>query len=266
MKDYSLFVKEQKESEGNRAFYLRGVSSFLFPNEAFQHDAGISYVNMAESVTGASIANIQHGFASVFYQKEQHKLKIASEDVFRALDLLKITEDYVIVSFDIYWDYYIHKGDNGLVNKGGNYSYHDAPIIRLHGGPSNLVSQKLFIMKKTDMPSLSYLSPNDENIRKYELTLLDDKYNLYGSIVKLSQNVELLKGVDKLSEDEALNYSLFNVFINAKMAWKQSSPLVSIKLMYDLKDNGTTDLLENVRPFDVIFANNIKEVAAQDKP
>lgn len=259
LKDYSLFVKDQKEGDNTKSYYLRGVSSYLFPNEAFQHDAGISYVNMAESVTDASLSNIQHGFASVFYQKEQHRFKIASEDVLKALDQLKITEDYIIVSFDIYWDYYIHKGNNGLVNKDGNYSYHDVPIVRLHGGLSNLVSQKLFVMKKTDMPSLSYISPIDENIKKYELSLLNKKYSLYGSVVKLSQNTELLKGVDQLSEDEALNYSLFNVFINAKMSWEQSAPLVSIKLMYDLKDNGTTDLLESVIPFEGIFYEPVKD-------
>lgn len=257
LKDYGLFVKKQIEGDKTKAYYLRGASSYLFPNEAFQHDAGISYVNMAESVAGASISNIQHGVASVFYQKEQHRLKIASEDVLKALEQLKITEDYVIVSFDIYWDYYIHKGDSGLVNKEGNFSYHDVPIIRLHGGPSNLVSQKLFVMKKSDLPSLSYISPNDENIKKYELSLLNKKYSLYGSVVKLSQNAELLKGVDQLSEDEALNYSLFNVFINAKMTWEETAPLVSIKLMYDLRDNGSSDTLDTIIPFEEVFAEPV---------
>ena len=79
LEDYRQFVMAPKEGEDVKTFYLRGVSSYLFPNEAFQHDAGISYVNMAESVTGASVANIQHGFASVFYQKEQKFFRINNE-------------------------------------------------------------------------------------------------------------------------------------------------------------------------------------------
>ena len=251
--DYKQFVKGPKEGEGVKTYYLRGVSSYLFPNEAFQHDAGISYVNMAESVTGASLTNIQHGFASVFYQKEQKYFKINNEEVFSALDRLKLDEGYVIVAFDIYLDYYLDKKIKGLVKEAAGYRYNSVPIIRLHGGPSDLVTHKLFVFKKSDMPSLSYIAPIDDNIKKYELKLLSEDYKLYGSVIKLSENAELLKSVDQLSEDEALNYSLFNVFVNAKMAWKQAAPMVCIKLMYNLKDNGTSDSLESVIPFDELF-------------
>ena len=261
--DYEQFVRESKGPEEHKAFYLRGASSFLFPNEAFQHDAGISYANMAESVTGASLANIQHGFASVFYQKEQKRLKINSEEVFTALDRLELDDGYVVVAFDIYLDYYLNKKVDGLEKKNDGCSYNNVPIIRLHGGPSNLVTHELFIMKKTDMPSLSFIAPNDNNIKKYELKMLSDRYKLHGSVIKLSENKDLLNDVDKLNKDEALNYSLFNVFINAKMAWKQAAPLVCIKLMYDLKDNGTSDSLENVRPFEELFGSKKEDKTAE---
>ena len=251
--DYSQFVRTPKKNEDLKTFYLRGVSSYLFPNEAFQHDAGISYVNMAGSVAGASLSNIQHGIASVFYQKEQKLFRINNEEIFASLDRLKLDGEYTIVAFDIYLEYYLHKNVKGFVKEKGNYSYNGIQIFCLHGGPSELVTQKLFVMKKTDMPSLSYIAPNEGNINKYELKLLSEDYNLYGSVVKLSENEILLKGVDNLSEDEALNYSLFNVFVNAKMAWEQAAPVVCIKLMYDLKDNGTSDALDSVKPFEELF-------------
>ena len=251
--DYKQFVKEAKENEDVKTYYLRGVSSYLFPNEAFQHDASISYVNMAESVTGASMVNIQQGFASVFYQKKQMFFKINNEEIFAALDKLGLDDEYVIVTFDIYLDYYLNKKVSGLAKENDCYSYNKVPIIRLHGGPSDLVTHKLFVLKKTDMPSLSYIAPNDDNIKKYVLKQLSEDYKLYGSVVKLSEHAELLKGVDQLSKDEALNYSLFNVFVNAKMAWEQQAPVVCLKLMYDLKDNGTTDSIGSVKPFEELF-------------
>ena len=257
--DYRQFVRAPKGDEDVDTFYLRGVSSYLFPNEAFQHDAGISYVNMAESVTGASLTNIQHGFASVFYQKKQKYFKINSEKVFFALDRLALNKEYVIVAFDVFLDYYLNKNVKGLVKNDGGYSYKNVPIIRLHGGPSDLVTHKLFIMKKMDMPSLSYTVPNDNIIKKFELKLLSEDYKLYGSVVKLSENAELLKGVDQLSEEEALNYSLFNVFVNAKMAWEQQAPVVCIKLMYDLKDNGTSNSIDIVKPFEDLFGGKKEE-------
>lgn len=132
------------------------------------------------------------------------------------MDRLKLDEGYVIVAFDIYLDYYLDKKIKGLVKEAEGYRYNCVPIIRLHGGPSDLVTNKLFVFKKSDMPSLSYIAPIEDNIKKYELKLLSKDYKLYGSVVKLSENAELLKNVDQLSEDEALNYSLFSVFVNAK--------------------------------------------------
>lgn len=132
MAEYNPFVCEPQEGIELKVYYLRGMNSFLYPNEAFQHDAGMSYVNMAETVTGASITSIQHGFASVFYQAEQRKFRICSEKVFEALDNLKIGKGFVIVAFGIYWDFFLKKGVGGLKKKGESYSYKGIPIIRLH--------------------------------------------------------------------------------------------------------------------------------------
>lgn len=259
MSDYSIFVRDNSEVADAKSYYLRGVNSFLYPNEAFQHDSGISYVNMAETVTGASVINLQHGFASIFYQKEQVRLKISSDKVFEALDRLELDGHYIIVAFDIYFDFYYHKGVNGLRKDGAKYSYNGIPIVRLYGGPTEIVSQKLFIMKKSDMPALSYIPPVNENVDKYKLKLLDENYKLYGSIVKLNDNAELLSSVDNMSEDQAREYSLFNVFINAKVLLRPNFPLVSIKLMYDLEDNGTSDIVETVIPFVAMFGGDKKD-------
>ena len=253
MSDYALFIRNHFEGKDTIFYYLRGVSSFLYPNQAFQHDAGISYVDMAETVTGASIANIQHGFASVLYQKEQKRLKIGNEKVFEALDALKIDERFVIVAFDIYWDFYFQKRIEGLKKDGEKYSYKGIPIIRLHGGPTDLVSQTLLVMYKGDMPALAFMPPMKEHVAKYVLKELDKEYNVYGSIVKLNDNTELLRSVDNMNEEQAREYSLFNVFINAKMVIKPTSPVVSIKLMYDLRDNGKADSVDDIIPFEEMF-------------
>lgn len=253
MVDYSPFIKDQQDEIVSKPYYLRGVNSFLYPNEAFQHDAGISYVNMAESVSEASISNIQHGFASVFYQMKQKRLKINSEKVFKAIDNLALDGKYIIIAFDIYWDYYLSKRVRGLSKNGNLYCYKGVPIIHLHGGPTDLVSQKMFILQKKVIPILSFVSPVKEHIDKYGLKELDEKFKVYGSIVRLNDYPELLSNVNNMSEESAREHSLFNVFINAKLAVNTSSPVVSIKIMYDLRDNGTADNVDDVIPFEAMF-------------
>lgn len=253
MSDYRPFESDYKEEIDAKPFFLRGVNSFLYPNQAFQHDADISYVNMAETVTGASITSIQHGFATVFYRIGQRRLKISSDKVFEALNKLKIDNGYVIVAFDIYWDFYLNKCVEGLVKERESYRYNGIPIICLHGGPTDLVSQTLFIINKNEMPVLSFIPPVKEHLEKYELKELDEKYRLYGSIVKLNDNAELLGSVDNMDVDQAREYSLFNVFINAKVVVKSAAPVVSIKLMYDLRDNGKADNVDDIIPFMEMF-------------
>lgn len=253
MAEYRPFIKDNHDIIDTKPYYLRGVNSFLYPNQAFQHDAGISYVNMAETVTTASITNIQHSFASVFYQKEQKRLKIASDKVFEVLDRLKIDEQYVIIAFDIYWDFYLHGGNTGLKKEEEFYSYKGIPIIRLHGGPTDLVSQTLFVLKKRDIPALKFIPPLGEHIEKYALRELDKEYRVYGSIVRLNDNAMLLDGVGNMSEEQARDYSLFSVFINATASLRQDFPLVSIKLMYNLRDNGAADKVDVVIPFEDMF-------------
>lgn len=226
MSDYRPFESDYKEEIDAKPFFLKGANSFLYPNQAFQRDAGINYVNMAEAVTGASITSIQHGFATVFYRIGQRRLKISSEKVFEALNKLNIDNGYVIVAFDIYWDFYLNKGVEGLVKEKESYSYNGIPIICLHGGPTDLVSQTLFIVNKNEMPVLSFIPPVKEHLEKYELKELDEKYRLYGSIVKLNDNAELLGSVDNMDVDQAREYSLFNVFINAK-SWLNQQHLWS---------------------------------------
>lgn len=253
MAEYNLFVCEPQEGIELKVYYLRGMNSFLYPNEAFQTDAGISYVNMAETVTGASIMQFQHGFASVFYQLEQRRFKIGSERLFEALDKLRIDAGFAIVSFNMYWDFYFYKGIEGLKKEEEGYSYRGIQIISLHGGPTAMVSQTLFVMPKSNMPVLTFIPPVEEHLSKYELKELEKAYCLYGSIVKLNDNAALLEAVDNMSKEQAEEHSLFNVFINAKVSVNSTSPVVSIRLMHDLRENGKADKVDDIIPFEEMF-------------
>ena len=239
--------------ENSEMFYLRGVSGYIYPNEAFQSDSGISYVNMADSVAWASVSNIQHGFASVFYRLDQKRIRVSNEEVFVAIDRLNINDTYTIVSFDVYWDYYIYMKVSGFHKEGDKFFYKGIPIICLYGGPTQIVSQTIFIMKSEFLPSLSYISPSLQQIQKYRLESLESDYNLYSSILQLSSNAHLLDEVKDVSKTQANESSLFSVFISAQMSCAKSARIVSIKLMYNMRDNGSRESIENIKSFETMF-------------
>lgn len=263
LSDYALLVNSASAACDKKSYFINGNSCFLYKNEAFQKDAGISYIGMASSISGASIDHIQHGIALVFYQKEQKRFRINSEDIFTAIDRLKIGKEFVIIAFDVYWGHYLYKKVPYFVKIRDQFSYKRIPIINLHGGPTDLVSHTLFILKRTDLPTISYIAPSEESIVKYELAKIDDQYNLFGSIVQLNTNEGLLSSVNNMSEEDAKQYSLFSVFIGAKMVWSQKAPVISIKLMYDMKDNGKAESVEDIVAFDDLFVEKNKQIGGK---
>lgn len=256
LQEYAPFINLSKDSKYNKTFYVSGNNSYLFPNLAFQRDADISYVNMASSVAGASITKVQYGLATTFYQKQPKQQRISSEKVLDALKRLEIGSGYVIISFDVYWDYYLYKEVEGLRREGKWYFFNDVPIICLHAGPMRIVSQSLFVMRKNDMPSLSFVAPIANHIKQYQLKLLDDSFKLYGSVVKLNDNEELLRSVTGISEEKAREHSLFDLFLNAKITWNMSAPVLCIKLMYSFKDNGSVASEEDIISFNRMFPSH----------
>ena len=46
---------------------------------------------------------------------------------------------------------------------------------------------------------------------------------------------------------------MFLLFLNAKLTWVKAAPVVSIQLMYSMRDNGTPDSIDGIDPFADLF-------------
>ena len=251
--------KEIIESESNLTpdvgFWLNGNVSYPYDNAAFMKNSDMSYIGMAENVGDSTIGKFQYYFASVFYQvSEGFKYRINSKSIFEAIDKLQVDDDFVIIAFDVYWDYYLTLKQEGLSkDKDGSYYYHGLSIINLTSGSFQLISRSLFILRKNDLPQVVFIPPSAEQKDMYHLECLDERIQLYTSIIQLSQDKKLLEVVKKDLPDEKLeDKSLFSAFLLAKVLWSKFIPIVGIKIMYDLRDNGTSDDVEKVVCFDML--------------
>lgn len=253
--NYARLLTAESRLNPDVSFWIYGSVSYPYPNEAFMKDSDMNYSGMAETVGGSAFGKFQHYFASVFYQVSNGlQYKINSNSLFEVFERLGINDEYVIVSFDVYWDFYIGKKLPDLIKtEGKGYSYKGIDIINIPSGSFIPLSQSVFIYKKSDSPTVSFLPPSEEQVKKYQLERLEERYELYSSIVQLSANTELLNIVQKdLPEEKLDEKSLFSAFLIAKVGWSKNIPIVGIKLMYDLRDNGTTDDITSIRPFSVI--------------
>ena len=225
-------------------FWINGNVSYPYPNTAFMSDSDMSYFGMADTVGEAVMGRFHHLFASVFYQVANgFRYRINNNEIFEAIDRLYITADFVIVSFDIYWDYYFNGKQQGLKKKeSGVYSYNEVDIINLPSGSFLPASHSIFVFRKIDGPKVVFLTPSEDQKKKYQLEAIDTQYEVFSSIIQLSSNEEILATVKKELKNERLDdKSLFSAFLTTKVHWSKHAPIVGIKLMYDLRDNGTSD-------------------------
>lgn len=176
-------------------------------------------------------------------------LTIDSEYVFKTLDRLKIDGQFTIVSFGIYWDYYIDRIE-GLSKDADYYYYHDAKIINLNGG-SSLLQQCFYVMRSDDLPYLVFQEPSEEWKSIYTPDCKKAEYQLWLSLQKVKEHPEMLNEKDRERMNENPDeLSVFAGIMLAQMHWKMSCPTIKIGIKYKLIDNGNVDDVEKICSFD----------------
>ena len=167
-------------NEQNQKFNLNSSSSHIFPTEAFIESPSISYVDIDSYVSSYTLHKFYDLFASCFYiQYYNNAYNLNSSDLFKALDKLAIDDKFIIITFDIYLDYYLGKIENFEKQSDFTYCYNNIQVINI---PCNnrVFSQIVYIMKQVDVPKLSFvdqsISVNGEDTLRNEVN--DNKIRL----------------------------------------------------------------------------------------
>ena len=254
---YQLFFKGQI-SDNSKEYIINASVCQLYPNQAFVDKPSVSYVDIDTSMSGNVIYKFSHYFASTFLQQAIKQLNISSRDLFDVFNMLKLKSDsFTIISFGVYWDYYIGKNDNFKKQNDMEYIYDNIPIYNFKSG-SKFLSDYIFILENSCLPYLEFLKPSQEWMRKY---LLDE------NIISNSQfhiGLGLLKVVDNKSlftEEKLRNMdgdpdelSLFSCIVLANIYWKSDCKMLCIKNMHFGVDNGNTEQVEKIKPFVSYFS------------
>ena len=238
-----------------------------YPNAAFMRNSDRGYSGMAENIGEIIVRRFKQSIASLFFRARKEKeLRIRNSDIFNALDKLQISEKHVIIAFGIYWDYYINAKQAGLIKKGDySYSYKGVNIINLPTDALRLVEQTLYVLRRDDMPSLSFVETPQEQRVLFQLEEIDTQLKLYMSLLQLSHHENIAAIVQKDLVDLDLNdKTLFSAFLTAHIAWSKHIPLVQIKLLYNLGDNGRSEEIDGITAFERM-ANDISVVAQRSE-
>lgn len=156
---YHLFCN--KQIVGNSKGYRINASVCqLYPNQAFVDKPSVSYVDVDTNISDGVKYKFSHFFATTFWGRATPPLNIASQDLFEAFERLKLSNNCIIISFGVYWDYHIGRNNNFEKKTNIEYSYNNIYIYNYKCG-SKYLSDYIFILEDNDLPYLEFVKPSE---------------------------------------------------------------------------------------------------------
>ena len=240
---YSCFVK--MPNCGSKSYSLNSSEKHLYPNSAFQKNPGSSHVNIADCMFQSIWRNFTHYFSTAFYS-EHPKVDYAidSSILFKALDkLLGKCDDYLIVCFGIYLERYLNQVE-GFIKTGNRlYKYQKVTILSLDC-PGKVFSQRIYIIKKIQLPKLSFKKPP-----KTSLNEIDGKLELWMKVEKIKvSEKEIPKNLLEELGTEKDKYCIFETYWNPILYFSTDVVMKCLKVNYKSNDEGNWDSLDNIKP------------------
>lgn len=262
IEEYSLFIKannlsqseDDSQEQKNTQYLVDGTVAHIYPNTAFVDKPSVSYVDIDTSMSGSMMYKFRHYFASTFMLQNCQLLNMDSQNLFEAIDRLKLSSSkHIIISFGLYLNYFLDKVSDLSEIETNKYLYKEIPIYNFRSG-SKYFANYMFILDKEDLPHLNFQKPSDDYLNKYELKNYHAVYQIWMSILRLKQNKDLLSDDEKKEITENIDESaLFTCTLISKVTWKKETEMICIKVMYQGVDNGNSNKVDDVKPFDSYF-------------
>jgi len=161
---------------------------------------------------------------------------------------VNINSENVIIGFgqNIDWLKDFHKIDGLDKNSYKGVDFLNFPVSNYH-----LVGQSIFILKKSDLPNILYLDIDKNEIKKYSLEKINEKINLYSSIIDLHKFNKILEELKPYHPDKDLEKSvLINLSLKTEIRWKKEINNIMIKTFSEYRERGVPDSLKDIKKID----------------
>jgi len=234
--------KNELKGELNK-WYLYG-SSHLIDKSGFADNQEAAHLNF-DSFLPEGFSNKFRDFASeIFVLATSKSYLLNSADIIQAIIKMNIDiNDYLIISFGI---------DFKTLIKESNYEFlNGIEVITFDFRNYHLVGDSLFLLKKQDLPKLVYKEIKEEEVNKYSLEKVIDKYNLYLTVVDLNQSEDLRNTFADTSKDKDLRKQVYMaIFINLEVQWKKDLKCIQIKQASPYRERGIINKLTDINAID----------------
>lgn len=227
-------------------WYVNG-QRMLQSKDAFSENPEAHHMEFDSFLGTVSAKSLKKGLSEVFLRKNSKSYLLKTEDLFKAIDLLKIDEKYVIVNFGINLDQFINQVK---VPKLSSEVYKKIKIHSFNG--SHIVRDSLFILKLSDLPNVTSRTIEDSVIEKYSLDKISNSMNLYCSVIDMNQvSEEIFKENEhNKSEDEIRKSVLLSIIFSIEYKWKRNIEVIQLRQYSEFRQQGIANKLEDIIPLE----------------
>lgn len=238
--------KETIQDDNTDKWYLSG-QRMLQDKDAFSANPEAHHVDFDSFLASIVSRSIIDGLSETFLRKTSQSYLLKPEEIFRAIDNLSIDENYIIVSFGLNFDYFINQ------LKINDLSASKYKKIQIHSfNDSHLVRQSLFVLSKSDLPSISTKPINETIITKYSLKKISESLNLFSSVIDMNNTSDdiFIEHKEYKSDDELRKSVLLSIFISTELKWKKDIKVIEIRQFSEYRQKGIANKLDDVKPID----------------
>ena len=215
--------------------------------QAFVDDQEICHANAYSVVAEHASFEFRHLALNIFMYMQSRRYILKEQDIWTAINNLSYDKnDFVIFSIGNNLNYLKLK-ESKLQNTNGEWSYNGISIVDIHHGINDLVSQSLWIIRRSDLPYLVFNKiSNEEAIHKYQLCEIDEKYHIFASIVDVYATPTIKKELEDRKILDAEMKAVVCVDFNAEVRCKKTAKAIQLKIYSQFGNKEQANSVEDV--------------------
>ena len=219
----------------------------IMDKQAFVDDQEICHANADSIVAEHASFEFQQLALNIFMYMQSRRYILKEQDVWTIIkNLPNNKNDFVIFSIGINLNYLKLK-ESGLQNTNGEWSYNGIPIFDIHHSMNDIVSQSLWIIRKSDVPYLVFNKiSNEDDISKYKLSEIDEQYHIFASIVDVYATPTIKKELEDRKILDAETKAVVCVDFNAEIRCKKTAKAIQLKIYSQFGNKEQAHSVEDV--------------------
>ncbi|QTY27882.1 hypothetical protein [Flavobacterium sp. CS20] len=234
------------QDDNSDKWYVSG-QRMLQDKDAFSVNPEVQDIDFDSFLATIVSRSIIDGLGETFLRKTSQSYLLKPDELFKAIDNLAVDENYLIVTFGLNFDYFIN---HLKINDLSTTEYKKIQIHSFNG--SHLVRQSLFVLRKSDLPSISTKPIDETIITKYSLKKISQSLNLFSSVIDMNNTSDdvFIEYKEHKSDDELRKSVLLSIIISTELKWKKNIKVIELRQFSEYRQKGIANKLDDVKPID----------------